>query len=317
MILYDAQLGWKLKPYWSGKHHHYDYDVSYTINKDGFRGETAFNNTGGYAVVGDSFSFGLGVNDDETFTSLLNNNSDKTFYNFSVPGYSTDQQTLLLDKMHSAVDRNVLLVVYLGNDVFDNMRAYPLQADHGKPYYKLVDDKLVLKNTPVPLAQKSAAARKETISSIVLGSDLQVTGPPNWLSKLELNRRLGLFQTSPVLTKENMQSRFIESLELMLALLSEVEKIVANNNGKLNIVLLPGRSYVEQAGSVSAQYQEYFLNYIASSIQPSSTLDVIDLATDLRELHNTGVNNLYYPNEGHLTARGHQYVADFLLAQLQ
>jgi len=316
MILYDAQLGWKLKPYWSGKHHHFDYDVSYTINKDGFRGKTAFKN-GGYAVVGDSFSFGLGVNDNETFTSLLNNNNDKTFYNFSVPGYSTDQQLLLINKVHGVAARNVLLVVYLGNDVFDNMREYPLQADHGKPYFKLIDSKITLKNTPVPLVQKSAAARKETISNIVLGGEHQVSGLPNWLSKLELSGRLGLFQTSPVLTKEKMHNRFSKSLELMSVLLNEIEKKVAMSNGKLDIVLLPGRSYVEYSASMSAQYQEYFREYIVSSIEPSSSLNVIDLATHLRELHNAGVNNLYYPNEGHLTASGHQYVADFLLAQLQ
>ena len=110
MIVYDAKLGWKLKPYWSGKHHHYDYDVEYNINSDGFRGTDAAVKEGGISIVGDSFSFGLGVNDDETFTSLLNVMHHNKFYNYSVPGYSTDQQ-LLLVKRHT--DKSVNMSCWL------------------------------------------------------------------------------------------------------------------------------------------------------------------------------------------------------------
>lgn len=312
MILYDAQLGWKLKPYWSGKHHHYDYDVSYNINREGFRGTDAPAADSFYSIVGDSFSFGLGVNDDETFAALLNRGSN-SFRNFSVPGYSTDQQLLLIDKLNHEISNKVLLMVYLGNDIFDNKRAYPLQAEHGKPYFKLDDNKLSLENTPVPLLPKPAAARAVSISSIVLaGDDKSVS----WLAGLEISRRLGLLQKNIELSETLMQSRFSESLKLFTALVYEIDKRVGDNDGQLSVILLPGRSYVEQPASLSAQYQEYFRHSIKSSLETSSSIILMDLASHLRQLNDSGIKNLYHPNEGHLTALGHQHVADYLAEEI-
>ena len=317
MILYDAQLGWKLKPYWSGKHHHYDYDAVYTINREGFRGSVVRPEDVDYAVVGDSFSFGLGVNDDETFTALLNVSSEtkNTFRNYSVPGYSTDQQLLLLKRLKDNLSADVLLVVYLGNDIFDNMRAYPLQAEHAKPYFRLKANQLTLENTPVPLKPKPAAARKDSISRIVLGEPHGESVFSVWLARLEINRRLGLFQKEVVLSDEDMTQRFSDSLKLFNALLKEMKKITDNHSTQLNVVLLPGRSYVEQAKSVSAQYQEYFRQHIQSSLFASG-IHVLDLASHLRKLHDDGVKNLYFPNEGHLTLNGHRQLADYLAVQL-
>lgn len=321
MIQYDAQLGWKLQPYWSGKHHHYDYDVTYNISRNGFRdsgvpGDVPDDETG-YAVVGDSFSFGLGVNDDETFTALLNSAAEQrdNFHNYSVPGYSTDQQLLLINKLKGEISKNVLLIVYLGNDIFDNMRDYPLQAEHGKPFFKLNDDLLSLENTPVPLSPKSAAARKDTLSSIVLGDDNTGNVIYSWFSQLETSRRLGLFQEELVLSDSTLKSRFFEPLKLFEVLVFEIEKIINARDGKLAIVLLPGRSYVEQPASLSAQYQEYFRQMITASFNESSSITVLDLATHLRALNDKGIQNLYYPNEGHLTPLGHHHLAEYLANQ--
>ena len=311
-MLYDEQLGWKLKPFWTGKHHHYDYDVSYNINRQGFRATNVPAGDDFYSIVGDSFSFGLGVDDDETFTALLNKNT-RSFKNFSVPGYSTDQQLLLLKKFNAVISSRVLLIVYLGNDIFDNMRDYPLQAEHGKPYYKLENNQLGLKNTPVPLTPKPAAARAVTISSIVLAGDEKAA---SWFSGLEISRRLGLLQKKPVLSEQSMQSRFTESLALFTALVHQIEKQLSEKNGQLTVVLLPGRSYVEQPASLSAQYQDYFRQSIKSSLETSSTIKVMDLASHLRQLNDAGINNLYHPNEGHLTAFGHQHVADYLKEEI-
>ncbi len=318
MILYDAKLGWKLSPYWSGKHQHYDYDVQYNINRKGFRAPAVTLENTNYAIVGDSFSFGLGVNDEETFTAILNASATQknNFYNFSVPGYSTDQQLLLIDNVKHQISKNVLLVVFLGNDVFDNMRSYPLQAGHGKPFFKLLNGNLQLQNTPVPLTPKPAAVQKETISQVVLGDTVGVNTFSGWFSRLEINQRLGLFQVKPFLTEQEMEKRFSESLDLLYALIFEIEKLLKENNAKLTVVLLPGRSFVEQPESLSAQYQEYFRHNIKLAIETPGTIEVLDFAKQLQALNASGVTQLYHPNEGHLTLLGHQYMAAYLATQL-
>lgn len=318
MILYDARLGWKLSPYWSGKHHHYDYDVNYTINRNGFRAPSVAIENTTFSIIGDSFSFGLGVNDDETFTAILNakGKPQNKFYNLSVPGYSTDQQRLLIDNVINTINEHVLLVVYLGNDIFDNMRAFPLQAGHGKPFFTLQNGQLQLENTPVPLTPKTAAAKNETISSIVLGDTVRDGGFSAWFSRFEINQRLGLFQKQINLTDAQMDKRFSESLALFYTLVFDIEKKLQNNAIGLTVVLLPGRSFVEQPASLSAQYQDYFRYNITSTLEASDSIKILDFANKLTELHANGVTDLFHPNEGHLTPLGHQYMAAYLADQL-
>ncbi len=330
MILYDAELGWKLKPYWAGRHTHYDYDVSYSINSDGFRGKSAAAHLNShnndrektFAIVGDSFSFGLGVNDEQTFTALLNASAENTavfssgseysFLNYSVPGYSTDQQLLLIKKQGDKITRNIVLVVYLGNDIFDNMRPFPLQAEHGKPYFSLQDNRLLLNNVPVPLTRKPAAARNTTISSLVMGKDYK----QSFLSGFEISRRLALFQPDIQLNRERLAERFSDPLKLMSALIAEINSVLQARQGSLTVVLLPGRSYVQAPLSVSAGYQEYFRQSIKKSVTALPAVQVLDLALYLKQYYITQSKQLYYPNEGHLTPMGHQVVAEYLRSQL-
>ncbi|MCP4254935.1 MAG: hypothetical protein GY775_16325 [Candidatus Scalindua sp.] len=174
MIAYDKYLGWKLTPNWDGQHKHYDFDVSYSTNSHGFRNNshTKQEQVGlSYAFVGDSFTFSFGVNDNETFIHLLNSKKeqDNSYLNFGVPGYSTDQEYLLIRKrvLHLLPDV-VLLVVYLGNDLFDNELSYPLQANRAKPYYEFMSGELILRNTPVPMEPKPPEQYKKDLTMVVL-----------------------------------------------------------------------------------------------------------------------------------------------------
>ncbi len=69
MIIYNNFLGWRLAANWQGHHKHYDFNVDYSTNRYGFRGKfkgEAKQKGKTIAFIGDSFTFGLGVNDDET-----------------------------------------------------------------------------------------------------------------------------------------------------------------------------------------------------------------------------------------------------------
>jgi len=78
MVKYDRLLGWKLMPGWQGNHKHFDFQVTHTINAYGFRFDFNTIRSGCenlYAVVGDSFTFGMGVENGQTFVGLLNKDS--------------------------------------------------------------------------------------------------------------------------------------------------------------------------------------------------------------------------------------------------
>ena len=142
---YDATLGWVLTPNWSGNHQNYDFTAHYLVNGLGFRADSPLPTERRgllYAVLGDSFTFGFGVSEDQTFVRQLNKTAGggATFVNFGVPGYSTDQEVLLLERyLLNYRPDVVLVVVYMGNDLFDNQLPVPMQVGLGKPFFAVKD----------------------------------------------------------------------------------------------------------------------------------------------------------------------------------
>ena len=180
LIRYHSQLGWKLSPSWQGRHSHFDFDVAYSTSSTGLRNGASDQRKNSspvarIALVGDSFTFGLGVNDKDTFHAILDkNDTTREYLNFGVPGYSTDQQFLFIKSYQgtSKIDHYVILF-YLGNDIVDNTRAYPIQAPNGKPYFVVDSGNLLLKNTPVPKSTKPPQSKPVTIDSIIFGQELR------------------------------------------------------------------------------------------------------------------------------------------------
>ncbi len=318
MIAYDKHLGWKLTPNWDGQHKHYAFDVSYSTNSHGFRnnshtkqGQVRLR----YAFVGDSFTFSFGVDDNETFIHLLNSQEKQNniYLNFGVPGYSTDQEYLLIRKrvLHFSPDV-VLLVVYLGNDLFDNELPYPLQANRAKPYYELMSDELILRNTPVPMEPKPSEQYKNDLTTAVLGDSSRSNGLIDRIvNRVELLRLIKNNLFKPLNHSDQFEERFDHTLDLFAAIIGQTRDTCNKKNIKLSLVLMPGRSYVEQPDSVSAQYQDYLRKKIVKN-SGNMGVGVIDLATHLRERYERAPGRWYYPHEGHLTAVGHRIVYDIL-----
>lgn len=321
LIRYDATLGWALSPGWSGRHHHHDFDVGYAIDRRGFRADPAMQgDRPQVAVLGDSFTFGLGVEDAETFVSRLNAGSQRgAFLNMGVPGYSTDQELLLLRRTFDLeqVD-TVMLVVYLANDLFDNTLPFPLQADHGKPFYSLEQGgRLLLHNRPVPTTAKPAAARSADLSSLVLGGERPATSLlERTLGQTHIARRLGLFQSQATLSAGVLQRRFEPYIDLFIALTAELQRQVTGRGARLVVALLPGASYVERPASLSAQYQQYLREQLLQRLAGMADVAVIDLAAALRQAASEQGEPFYFPNEHHLNAQGHQFVSRVIAGSL-
>jgi lysophospholipase L1-like esterase len=321
LVQYDAELGWALKPGWSGRHTHHDYTATYSIGARGLRNDTPGQPGSGAdrvtMVVGDSFTFGLGVNDDATFVHHLQASrpSGISFLNSAVPGYSNDQEALLIEKQIPVIkpDR-IVLVVYLGNDLFDNLLAFPLQVSSPKPYFIKTTGGLVLRNSPVPQERKPRGYGN--LVTAVWGAE-----PAGWPWWLRLEQKSELFRViSPKVLpqkkhREDMASRFAPALQLFDTLLQRIADECARNKVRLTVVTLAGRSFVDSPGSVSAQYQDVFREQVLASSR-NRQLAVVDLAGLMQERYRREKGKWYYPNEGHLNATGHRVVAEILQGEL-
>ncbi|MCC6490362.1 MAG: SGNH/GDSL hydrolase family protein [Candidatus Hydrogenedentes bacterium] len=323
MSRYDATLGWTLTPNWTGEHRNCDFSVTYQINGHGFRDDSPPPDSGSgdlIAVVGDSFTFGFGVKESDTFVRRLNELAPSlgSFVNFGVPGYSTDQEVLLLERSILKLQpRAVLLVVYLGNDVFDNELVYPMQVSMGKPRFVPEDGALTLVNTPVPPVQKPASDPREDLRAAVLGE-------PSALSELcSLVARhsvlLTRFQDRVADWRdhtEDFSHRYANALDLFEALVARANDDCERAGCRLVIVLVGGRSMIEQPGSLSAQYQEFLRAAILRSAA-SQDIDVIDVASYLKAAAHGVGQSFYFPNDGHFSPLGHAMVGDILARELK
>jgi hypothetical protein len=97
---YDARYGWSHIPGASGTFAAHGIDSSVQINAKGFRGpevEYARDpNRQRLLVLGDSYVWGYGVNQEEMFTEQLKRmRPEIEVVNLGVSGYSTDQELLL------------------------------------------------------------------------------------------------------------------------------------------------------------------------------------------------------------------------------
>jgi hypothetical protein len=143
----DELTGWKMRPnhefIWitEGKTH------VYRSNSQGFRADADFTGSDPrkrIVFAGDSYTFGAGVDAQDTFGAVVQQKSpDRVVYNLGMPGFGVDQ--VWMSVRHQAVPlRPDLVVVGVVDADFDRSEI-PYRAAEGfnKPTFKLVDGKLV------------------------------------------------------------------------------------------------------------------------------------------------------------------------------
>ena len=315
----DRALGWVLTPRWRGQHDHHDFSASYTVNASGFRGTDTAPAAGQpvIAIVGDSFTFGTGVNDHDVFSALLDRRDPSAgrVYNFGVPGYSTDQEVLLVEQRVLAVKpKLIVLVVYLFNDLFDNQLTTALQVRRPKPMFRLENGQLRLTNSPVPPVATEAAT--PTVLQMALGRR------PDELSlRRRLEARSHVFRIlseallPAAVDDAEFERRHAYALDLFWALVERLRSAAVGADAAVMLAVVGGRAYVDAPSTLPAAVQEFFRSRIASGAR-ARNVPLIDIAAEMRRRAGAATEPWFYPYEGHFTAAGHRMVAEVVGAAL-
>ncbi len=121
-----------------------------TLNEAGYRGRALdMPRTSRLRVVvlGDSIAFGLGVSDDETFSSRLDAREDGIEVgNLAVQGYGPDQELLVLEREALRLQPDVVVLAFcMANDLAESLMPVSLyDGTTPKPRFRLVSGDLVL-----------------------------------------------------------------------------------------------------------------------------------------------------------------------------
>ena len=142
----DSRLGWIGTPNHTSRFKTLNFDVTVETDGEGFRRNTSpvtpTQDAPEVWVLGDSTVWGWGVNNNEMFTSVLQEKTGPGIRvrNFGMNAYGTLQEGFLLEKLLNENEPpGKLLLMVCGNDFTDNLT----DQDGARPYLRIPDT-----NTP-------------------------------------------------------------------------------------------------------------------------------------------------------------------------
>jgi hypothetical protein len=160
---FDPVLGWDNLAGAEGRFTRLEFSYPVRINADGlYDADVREKKQGEFrvAVLGDSFTWGLGVPYGERFTEIVEARHPRiNVLNFGVTAFSPVQHLLQVDRALAHKADYVVMALCLANDLYENV-TYNVYS-HPKPYVKLADnsDGFEVRGYPLP-------ARVETGSYI-------------------------------------------------------------------------------------------------------------------------------------------------------
>jgi len=283
---YNPRYGWSHIPLSNGSFSSYGFDTKVRINSKGFRGqETNYTRDGKFkriVVLGDSFVWGFGVQEDEMFTSRMEKQiPNLEIVNLGVSGYSTDQELLLYQEEGRKYEADLVVLLVAGNDFEGNMQTVH-NFVYGKPAFVLqANGNLVLTNQPV--VQASWIMR----TAVGLASySFVLTQINRGLPHLKLN-------PMPGIDKEQVRS-FPQSAagELTARLIMELNRSISQDGVQLLVAFVDGLGRRRGITSLLAQ----------------SNIDCL-LLDDYLDHED---KSLRLPDRLHWSSKGHQAVARVL-----
>jgi len=317
MYMADEKLGWSPSPGFRGTLRSLGYSVPIAFNQLGHRGQEP-TGTGGWLVLGDSFTLAAQVRESDTFVARLRSVGHTT-HNAGADGYSTWHGRVRYQRAQQQLQPDgVLLVYFLGNDPGDDerfsggMHMLP-GATHGEPLPALVGN-------PVEafFAQRSYIYGQLRVwmrrRALAAGSgDLHTTD--KWRAELQAFTTSGQGKLQQVLNRGSRRA------------LRELRDDVRRGGGRLVVALAPP-AFVIDANRRAATFSLVGLDPATADVDaPAGLLTAelrhlgianCDLTDPLRAAHAAEPSEaLYFTYDGHWTAAGHAVVADALAACIQ
>lgn len=161
----DPLLGYIPRDGYSGSDN--GYRVHITYGTDGFRlqhqGKPPSKLEPPILVVGDSFSMGAEVGDDESWAAYMEAALDRRVLTGGVPGYGIDQAVLRAETLVGKHRPDVVIVGLIADDV-ERARMRILWGLQ-KPYFEIENGGLVLRN--VPLAEPDPNPRIDPLRRVL------------------------------------------------------------------------------------------------------------------------------------------------------
>lgn len=300
-----------------------DFDYGFTIDGWGFRGYKGKTKQESILAMGDSFTFGFGVNDDQTFSSLLGAYNAGVFaapfptqvkaFNYIVPKVKPSAIIWDIYAPHIITMTPSSWITRCPGDrdiaTFVNFERW-LPTDSWNEYVLPALKKLALFNF---------AQNRTHINSLTLNEST-------------LKVRLDCYFTKERMLYEDMSSDAIGTDELRKTVSAELDdayKILGDNlryvaeyarSNRINlqIILIPSKYQLKLTDSPETGLQaDRAFQKIRKLLHESGVAE--DSIIDLTPVFSNKADrpSLFFESDAHWTAKGHRHVADFIRSHLK
>lgn len=173
---YDRDLGYVPRP--NSSHSHL-WGKNITLGERGIRSNGAQRGFDGPPIlaVGDSFTFGDEVADEETWPAHLETLLGRPVLNAGVFGYGLDQAVLRAESLIPQYRPSTLIISFTPADI---ARCEMAVYYSYKPYFEVRDNRLVIRKDHMPEALPPASGIKRMLRHSVLAHSLMSRVAPRW-----------------------------------------------------------------------------------------------------------------------------------------
>lgn len=267
-----------------------DYDVMITFNSIGLRDskDVRLATSKSLLAVGDSFTFGHGVKQNQRFSNILSNKYSYDTYNVAIPGGLSRYSALIayVDKLGGNTS-NIILGICMENDL--------LLADSHKGSSANTKKQ---RNSPF-IRAKSWLTRNSALYFVITSS-------------LNSNQHARYFLENVGLIKKNMDTMQLKEYDLRSSAL-KVREIVRGRNAL--VVIIPSRYIWSNNPRMRAASREIHQSFTVRL--KNHGLRIVDLAKHFNSKSLDPVSDFHFKYDGHWNAKGHAEAADAIAAALR
>jgi hypothetical protein len=283
--IYDPELGYVPRP----RATNYGPD-RVNVDDEGLRRNGNFAPSPGPPIlaVGDSYTWGSQVSDDETWPARLEQMLDRRVLNAGVNGYGVDQIVMRAERLVPNYRPAALVVAIIGDDI--KRCAFAYRYLRWRPYYTVEGNSLRLHNVPIPRESPPPppkSAFRDLLRRSDLADSLLKRLAPEWWSLDE-----GTLQ---------VHRDFVNVAILLMDRLGNLQR----RSG------VPVLLVVEHA----AEFEAPSVQRVVARAR-SQGLQALDLSEPVRVLSDRTKGTPEAFARGHFTARGNRWVADRIAEKL-
>ena len=252
-----------------------------TLNDWGFRGENFVQESDRITILalGDSYTFGAGVADNETFCAQMESMSDYEIrvFNAGVPGWGVFQEQIILQRLINKLTPDYVLVTVPEHNIY----RQPYKSDQEKQSFLL---RSKLRNLLRDFSRFGTILWR-SIERIRLSSN---------------NRQVPNAVVETASDDGDVSPRFRHNWKQDKLRLLAMNALAQNKGSKLIVVAWP----------LGTRNTSFFLDEVAN-LQVVHDVNVLDLSGVLAQKE--GGNNLFIPGDGHPNADAYQLVSRYIL----